>query len=117
MRSITWFNPPYTNNMKTRIGQQFLRLIDRHFLAASNLHKIFNRSTVKSATVACPIWAILLSAIMTLYMVWNTGTITNSDAATAETLTAAPLGTAGLIFLLENQGFTIHYPQSMLNLA
>ena len=46
-RRITWFNPPYSKNVITRVGQKFLKLIDKHFPVGSKLHKVFNRSTVK----------------------------------------------------------------------
>ena len=54
MRRITWFNPPYSKNIKTRIKQWFLRLIDRHFPVGSKLRKIFNRSTVKVSYSCMP---------------------------------------------------------------
>ena len=47
MRRITCFNLPYSKNIKTRIAQQFFRLIDRHFTVGTKLRKIFNRSMVK----------------------------------------------------------------------
>ena len=46
-RNITWFNPPLNKNMTTNVAKTFLKLIDKHFPTASNLHKIFNRNTVK----------------------------------------------------------------------
>lgn len=33
--------------MKTKVAEQFLKLIDKHFNAKSKLNKIFNRNTVK----------------------------------------------------------------------
>ena len=42
-----WYNPPYTNNVRTNIGREFLKLIDKHFPHENKLHKIFNRNTVK----------------------------------------------------------------------
>ena len=53
-RKITWFNPTYSKNVTTRIGQKFLRLIDKHFPEGSKLHKIFNRSTVKISYSCMP---------------------------------------------------------------
>ena len=29
-RRIIWFNPPYCMNLKTNVGQRFLRLLDKH---------------------------------------------------------------------------------------
>ena len=46
-RNITWFNPPFNKNVSTNVAKTFLKLIDKHFSTASNLHKIFNRNTVK----------------------------------------------------------------------
>ena len=46
-RNIIWFNPPYSKNVQTNVARDFLKLIDKHFPAASPLHKIFNRNTVK----------------------------------------------------------------------
>ena len=46
-RNITWFNPPYSANVKTNVGGKFLKLVDKHFPKGHKLHKIFNRHTVK----------------------------------------------------------------------
>ena len=46
-RRVTWFNPQYSKNIITRLGQKFLKLIDKHFSIGSKLHKLFNRNTVK----------------------------------------------------------------------
>ena len=29
-RKILWFNPPYSSNIKTKIGSKFLSLVDQH---------------------------------------------------------------------------------------
>ena len=39
--------PPYCAALKTNIGEQFLRLLDKHFPVNNPLHKLFNRKTVK----------------------------------------------------------------------
>ena len=46
-RKVTWFNPPYSSNVKTNVGGKFLHLIVKHFPAGNKLHKIFNKNTVK----------------------------------------------------------------------
>ena len=46
-RNITWFNPPYSQNVKTKVGKCFLTLIDKHFPKSNPLHRIFNRNTLK----------------------------------------------------------------------
>ena len=30
-RNIIWFNPPFSKNVKTKVAQEFLKLIDKHF--------------------------------------------------------------------------------------
>ncbi|KAJ8045980.1 hypothetical protein HOLleu_09119 [Holothuria leucospilota] len=46
-RKIIWYNPPFSKNVKTNIGANFLKLISKHFPKGNKLHKIFNKSTVK----------------------------------------------------------------------
>ena len=46
-KDIIWFNPPFSKTVETNIGRKFLQLIDKHFPRNNNLHKIFNRKTVK----------------------------------------------------------------------
>ena len=46
-RNIIWFNPSFTQNVKTNIGKIFLNLIKKHFPNHHRLHKIFNLNTIK----------------------------------------------------------------------
>ena len=46
-RKIIWFNPPYSNNVKSNVGKQFLKLVRRHFPKGHKLSKIFNKNTLK----------------------------------------------------------------------
>ena len=46
-RNTIWYNPPYSKNVKTNIGQRFLQLIDKHFFHSNKLHKIFHRHNVR----------------------------------------------------------------------
>ena len=46
-RNITYFNPPFSKNVQTKIGDQFLNLIDKHFPRGHSLRKIINRNTIK----------------------------------------------------------------------
>ena len=46
-RNRIWFNPPYTKNVKTNIGKTFLQLLSKHFPKGHQMHKIFNKYTVK----------------------------------------------------------------------
>ena len=51
-RNITWFNPPYSQNVKTKVGKSFLTLIDKNFPKSNPLHRIFNRNTLKLSRTA-----------------------------------------------------------------
>ena len=46
-RKIIWFNPPYSLNVSTNVGREFLELVDKHFPKGHSLHSIINRNTVK----------------------------------------------------------------------
>ena len=46
-RKIIWFNPSYSNNVKTNIGKIFFKLLHKHFLPSHSFHKIFNKKSVK----------------------------------------------------------------------
>ena len=42
-----WFNPPFTQTVKTNVAKSFFRLLDKHFPKSHLLYKIFNRNTIK----------------------------------------------------------------------
>ena len=46
-RQITWFNPPFSQNVSTNIGRKFLLLLDNCIPPGHPLHKLLNRNTVK----------------------------------------------------------------------
>ena len=46
-RHVLWFNPPYSISVKTNVGAEFLKLIDKHFPKSNPLSKIINRQNVK----------------------------------------------------------------------
>lgn len=46
-RNIIWYNPPYSKNVKSNIGKQFLKLVNKHFDKNHKYHKIFNKNNVK----------------------------------------------------------------------
>jgi len=52
-RKVIWFNPPYSDSVKTDIGAKFLSLINEHF-GNSELKQFFNRSTVKLSYSCMP---------------------------------------------------------------
>ena len=46
-KEVIWFNPPFSLNVKTNIGKEFFKLIDKAFPVGNPLRKVFNRSTLK----------------------------------------------------------------------
>ena len=46
-RNVTWFNPPFNQNVTTNVARQFLSLVDKHFPIHHRYHKLFNRNNVK----------------------------------------------------------------------
>ena len=53
-REVVWFNPPYSMNVQTRVGKEFLNLIDKHFPKGSPLSKFVNRNTIKISYKCAP---------------------------------------------------------------
>ena len=46
-RNIIWFNPPYSMNVQTNIGREFLNLVSKHFPKNHRYNKIFNKNNIK----------------------------------------------------------------------
>ena len=46
-RDVIFFNPPFNKEVKTDIGRQFLKLIDKNFPSNNPISEIINRKTVK----------------------------------------------------------------------
>ena len=46
-RKIIWFNPPYSTNVSTKVGNLFLKLINKHIPRHRKLYKLFNKNNVK----------------------------------------------------------------------
>ena len=42
-----WFSPPFSKNVATNIGKEFLFLLSKHFPPNNRYHKIFNKQNVK----------------------------------------------------------------------
>ena len=53
-RNIIWYNPPFDQNVKTNIGSEFLKIVNKCFPPRNKLHKIFNRHTVKVSYSCMP---------------------------------------------------------------
>ena len=61
-RKITWFNPPFSQNVKTKVGERFLKLIDSCFPPNHPLRKICNRNTLKLSYRCTPNIGTIISA-------------------------------------------------------
>ena len=44
---IIYFNPPFSKDVTTNVGKQFMQAMDKHFPKGNPLNKIFNRNSVK----------------------------------------------------------------------
>ena len=53
-RRIVYFNPPFSLNVRSNIGADFLKLIDKHFPKSNPLSKVINRNTVKVSYSCMP---------------------------------------------------------------
>ena len=53
-RKIIWFNPPFSENVKTNIGKAFLNLIRIHFQRHHRYFRIFNTNTLKLSYSCMP---------------------------------------------------------------
>jgi len=74
-RNITWYNPPYSSNVKNNIGQQFLGILDESFPNATLSARFSIEIQSKSAIVACLTLGKLLQHTTNRY--WHsTGTKT-----------------------------------------
>ena len=53
-RNILWFNPPYNRALKTKLGKEFLKLIDKNFPKNHVLYPVMNRQKVKISFATSP---------------------------------------------------------------
>ena len=53
-REVIWWNPPYSMNVKTKVGENFFKLLRTHFPKGHPLHKLFNQNTVKMSYRTTP---------------------------------------------------------------
>ena len=53
-RQIIWFNPPYSANIETNVGNIFMRLAYKHFLRHHKYYKLFNRNNIKLSYSCMP---------------------------------------------------------------
>ena len=53
-RNLTFFNPPYSMNVQTQIGKEFLKIIDTSFPPGNKLHGKLNRHNIKLSYCCMP---------------------------------------------------------------
>ena len=53
-RKVIWFNPPFSVNVKTRVGRIFFDIIDRNFPKTHKFNRLFNRNTIKLSYSCMP---------------------------------------------------------------
>ena len=46
-RNIIWFNPSFSNNVRTNVGKLFLSALQKHFPRHRKYYKLFNKNKVK----------------------------------------------------------------------
>ena len=46
-KKAIYFNAPFCRSVKTKIGREFFRIVDRHFTEHHPYHRIFDRKTIK----------------------------------------------------------------------
>ena len=46
-RKILWFNPPFSENVATNVGREFLKIVEKNFPVNHKYNRIFNKNTVK----------------------------------------------------------------------
>ena len=61
-RTVIWYNPPYSSNVKTNIGKRFLTILRKHFPPSSELYKLFNCKKVKLSYSCCPSTKTIISS-------------------------------------------------------
>ena len=53
-RKKIYFNPPFSKNVKTKVAEEFLKLIDKHFHDRHKYQKLFNRNNLKVSYSTMP---------------------------------------------------------------
>ena len=76
-RNVTWFNPPYSDNITTNIGKTFFKLLDKCFPPGHQLRKLLNRNTVKLSYSCMP-------NVKSIISMHNRSTVNNSELKQAD---------------------------------
>ena len=59
-RNIVWFNPPFSEHVKSNIDKAFLHLLEKHFPPHHRLHKTYNKNNVKVSYSCMPNLAAII---------------------------------------------------------
>ena len=52
-KATTWYNPPYSQIIKTNVGKEYIRLVRKWFMSNPSLKSEFNTTTMKVSYSAC----------------------------------------------------------------
>ena len=53
-RNIIWFNPPFSKHVKSNIGKEFLKLVQKHFTKNHKLRKVCDKNNIKVSYSCMP---------------------------------------------------------------
>ena len=79
---FTWFNPPFSSNVETKISKKFFNILDKYFPKHHHLHKVINRNTVKLSYCRMPNVDRLLKAHNQKVLKQHQGDSTDQNSAT-----------------------------------
>ena len=57
----SFFNPIYSTNVTTKIGNKFLQILGKHFPKSHKFHKLFNRNNIKHSYSSLPNFASIIN--------------------------------------------------------
>ena len=90
-RKITWFNPPYSANLRMNLGQRFLQLLNDCFPPTHPLHKICNRNTIKLSYSCLPSMERIIHSHNNRILKQNTNQPTNNRNCNCTNPQSCPL--------------------------
>ena len=61
-KNIIWFNPFYSANVTTKIGNRFLQILDKYSPNSNKLQKLFNLNHIKFSYSSVPYFASIIKA-------------------------------------------------------
>ena len=61
-RKILWFNPPWNDSVKTNIGRNFLKIMEKNFKKGNKLYQIFNRNSCKVSYRTSPNLGMIINS-------------------------------------------------------